>query len=120
MKLQTKDLTGVALDWAVAQCENVSVDIVKSVNGEIKQNNFLVLQPDDYGFETDYSPSTDWAQGGPIIERKKINFLYTDDQWEADVSADCFGFGGTMLKAGMRCYVASKLGNEVEVPEELL
>jgi hypothetical protein len=29
------------------------------------------------------------------------------------------GYGPTPLIAAMRCYVASKLGDEVELPEEL-
>ena len=31
-----------------------------------------------------------------------------------------YGYGPTPLIAAMRCYVASKLGDEVEVPVELL
>jgi hypothetical protein len=30
------------------------------------------------------------------------------------------GYGHTPLIAAMRCYVASKLGDEVEIPQELL
>lgn len=30
------------------------------------------------------------------------------------------GYGPTPLIAAMRCFVASKLGDEVEVPDELL
>jgi len=69
--------------------------------------------------------STDWLLGGPIIEREKIG-IECDDQgiWFAsyDLSADiAFGATGiTPLIAAMRCYVASKLGDEVDVPVELL
>ncbi len=31
-----------------------------------------------------------------------------------------WGMGPTPLIAAMRCYVASKLGDEVDIPEELL
>jgi hypothetical protein len=75
-------------------------------------------------FDEVYSPSTDWAQGGAIIEREKINvsmsatapwmgFMYdgTEMVWLCD--------GPTPLIAAMRCYVASVLGDEVELPEEL-
>jgi len=71
--------------------------------------------------------STDWAQGGPIIEREEIALepMTHDkygDGWLAtrvEGPAICMEFGPTMLIAAMRCYVASKLGDEVEVPEEL-
>ena len=74
--------------------------------------------------------STDWAFCGPIIEREHIEW-----QWLPSSSKDHqYGarkpsFGGTkrtfcmdgptVLIAAMRCYVASKLGDEVEIPEEL-
>jgi hypothetical protein len=38
-----------------------------------------------------------------------------DENWDANVQ-----YGPTPLIAAMRCYVASKLGDEVEVPDELL
>lgn len=67
--------------------------------------------------------STDWAQGGPIIERECIDLQYQGgdvDVWAADIfDADCSVYGDTALVAAMRCYVVSKLGDEVDVPEEL-
>ena len=71
----------------------------------------------------EYYPSTDWAQGGPIIEREGIDLQYQggdNDKWAADMfGAECSVYGDTPLIAAMRCYVASKLGDEVEIPEEL-
>lgn len=69
--------------------------------------------------------SSDWAYGGPIIEREGIS-IYPDEsedlpdiKWSAD-SQNTFRWGGpTPLIAAMRCYVASKLGDEVDVPDEL-
>jgi hypothetical protein len=67
--------------------------------------------------------STDWSQGGPIIERECIDLQYQGgdvDVWAADIfDADCSVYGDTALVAAMRCYVVSKLGDEVDVPEEL-
>ncbi len=101
MKIKTSELTGAALDWAVAMAENWA-----GADFEIKPY------------------STDWAQGGPIIEREKIRLMHTeelgDSPWSAIVqSQHCAEFGPTPLIAAMRCYVASKLGEEVEIPEEL-
>lgn len=69
-----------------------------------------------------FQPSTDWAQGGPIIEREKIDTAYENNQWFAYESlGDCCdpSVGNTPLIAAMRCYVASKLGGEVDMPDEL-
>jgi hypothetical protein len=74
-----------------------------------------------------YQPSTDWAQGGPIIERENISTVREGDagNWIASVydyaeSDWHLHTGGTTpLEAAMRCYVASKLGDEVEIPKEL-
>jgi hypothetical protein len=121
MKFKTSELTGAALDWAVAKCE-VGAEFI----GEIDDPHFY---------------STDWALAGPIIERESIFVLREQSGfkgrrlWAATSGAnkavglnedsiklyrDAFYFGPTPLIAAMRCYVASKLGDEVEVPEELL
>jgi hypothetical protein len=113
--MKTSELTGAALDWAVAQCEGFPVR---------------------KGFD-DNCPeySTDWSQGGPIIEREglDVHCVYTG-LWSAKWWANNSGMaknpaqrfkqniqtdGPTPLIAAMRCYVASKLGDEVEIPEEL-
>jgi hypothetical protein len=110
--MKTSELTGVALDWAVAKCEGRSEPEVV--------NNFAVAWY-TWG-NTHYS--TDWAQGGPIIEREHmgVRFDFEEDEWQAiagDFDDWVYGWGETPLIAAMRCYVASKLGDEVEVPEEL-
>lgn len=68
--------------------------------------------------------STDWAFGGPIIEREKIrldtSWNQEDGQWSARIdSVGGWWQGDTPLIAAMRCYVTSKLGDEVEIPKEL-
>ena len=90
--------------------------------------------------EKNWRPSTDWAQGGPIIERESICLKYEADphqKWTATwckieykvvrhhtkivkgPKVEMSASFGTPLVAAMRCYVASKLGDEVEVPEEV-
>jgi hypothetical protein len=123
MKLKTSDLTGAALDWAVAKSEVVVLarDPMGFGDGSwwtIEHTPFQDTPKQRVGFT--YSPSTNWAQGGPIIEREGIATLPCPRGWAARV-----GFGGeyiegpTPLIAAMRCFVASKLGDEVDVPEEL-
>ena len=59
--------------------------------------------------------SSDWAFGGPIIQREMIA-IYGD--WNATLGEGTYE-GPTPLIAAMRCYVASVLGDEVEVPDGL-
>ena len=102
--LKTSELPGAALDWAVAKCET--------------GRNY---PPETI---TNWHPSTNWAQGGPIIEREVISLDYalcygeTGQEWEA-VSVDDLKLGGpTPLIAAMRCYVLARLGSEVDAPDD--
>ena len=101
---KTKELIGDALDWAVATAMKCPPPYF-----------------DDKGRAAPFS--TDWAQGGSIIEREKIAIETGEDAfdqpWYATVR-DIDSYGPTPLIAAMRCFVASKLGDEVEIPEELL
>jgi hypothetical protein len=105
--MKTSELTGAALDWAVAKCEGVLMRWERSTHDEAP---------------LEYSPSTDWAQGGVIIEREKIEVFIRDEKWFAysSLSKPEDFYGETPLIAAMRCYVASKLGDEVEIPEEFV
>ena len=106
--MKTSDLTGAALDWAVATCEG----------DELAAKN--IQFPMYAKFCIKVSPSTDWSQGGPIIERERLDIYgYDGENWCANDNLRATQYGPTPLVAAMRCYVASKLGDEVNVPEEL-
>lgn len=113
MKIKTAKLTGAALDWAVAKCE-----------GEALVDGCLFTKDPD-AEQILYTPSTDWAQGGPIIEREGISVIRLHHDWEATLDLDEgdamieVRTGPTPLIAAMRCYVASRLGDEVGIPDEL-
>ena len=100
--MKVSELFGEALDWAVIHVGGCSA----------------------YDPETD-KPSTDWAQGGLIIEREWINITNENNVWTAEIADDVpdgyvSATGPNPLVAAMRCYVTSKLGDEVEIPSELL
>lgn len=94
-KIKVSEATERQIDWLTAWCTGVSWDVAFK------------------GHYT-YKPSTDWSQGGPIIEREKMGVFPTHDGWAAGMQS-----GPTPLIAAMRCYVANKLGDEVEIPKEL-
>ena len=119
-KVKTNELTGAALDWAVQEIEYQRM----VAEGEhVKQ---WALDDHRAGASINHY-STDWLWGGPIIQREGISVGYQghlgvplDSLWYATNRVDACGFGQTPLIAAMRCYVASKLGNQINVPEELL
>ena len=110
--MKTSELSGAALDWAVAKCEGKEPK---------HHEGWPMEEPSEY--------STDWAWAGPIIEREEISvsreFSSNRVEWAAWTpapirdDAEAFGYGESSLIAAMRCYVASKLGDEVEIPEGL-
>jgi len=113
-KIKTSDLTGAALDGAVAKCEGVDYETRDTYDGIGTLYEATVY-------------STSWAQGGPIIEREKINLeMQRENLWVAQKFAEPYyrrvtytGVSDKPLIAAMRCYVASKLGDDVEIPEEI-
>jgi hypothetical protein len=112
--MRTENLQGAALDWAVAKCEGVSVEYVDD-----GITRCLLMRAG-----ARFSPSTNWAQGGPIIEREFIcmsapRHPSTAPWWAISDSAGCKVSGPTPLIAAMRCYVASKLGDTIDLPKEL-
>jgi len=190
--MKTSELTGAALDWAVAKCEGMTqkaptpmtdeeaekmvapfylwgtisnrdkkgnwtttVEKIKVVcyginhavgatapsitaigedgvqfygavnmfyGSEAEAESAILYEASPYQWEDGgFAPSTDWVQGGPIIEREFIELTCTDE-WKAFMrfqSNPCDEDGPTPLIAAMRCYVASKLGDDMEIPNEL-
>jgi hypothetical protein len=107
--MKTAELSGAALDWAVSKCEGFTWE-----QGD--------LDAGEYG--PDFKPSTDWAKGGEIIEREGICLWSEGYDWEAKIQT---GVGEwlvewheSLLTAAMRVYVASKLGDDIEIPKELI
>lgn len=115
MKIKTSELTGPALDWAVAKCEGIATD---------KWGVAWVPMRNQEHFNERFAPSNNWTQGGPIIERERISVGTEENGWSANITTAstgiALGFGPTPLVAAMRCYVSSRLGDEVEMPEELI
>ena len=125
MKAKTADLIDAPLDWAVAECLGATRIQLYEYNG---RRMIRVSLPE--GIHAPWEPSRYWGQGGPIVEREKIatdaemgdvwraRMEYTNDdslrpQWSEED-------GPTPLIAAMRCFVASRLGDEVDVPDELI
>jgi len=108
MKIKTANLSGIALDWAVAKCESRLFSPYASSKHH-------------------FAPSNRWSHGGPIIERidgfvlKSWIESSSEGKCQAEIhnyEGDWIAFGPTILIAAMRCYVASKMGDTIEITEE--
>lgn len=134
MKIKVSEATEIQLDWMVAKAAGHTSNEFQFPNGTPTLE--VVIDgnvPYDMRYGNVFRPSTNWSQGGPIIERERINLNQCGSSspggkmhwfWEAlcgyeNESGHTMVSGPTPLIAAMRCYVASKLGDEVEVPEEL-
>lgn len=111
--MKVSEFNGAQLDWAVAKAER---DEPLKVGG------------------AGLRYSSDWAVAGPIIEREKITLEWTGEDWMAYIGGRVFAgatrqiavvwhdkefFDSTPLIAAMRCYAASKLGDEIDISQEL-
>lgn len=122
MKIATSELTGPGLAWAVAMVEGWEpfVQFYNQMKDGKVVGKVYYMTCRRRQFNT-----VDWASCGPIIERCDITTMKTPRGWaaranEGSAADTMWVHGSTPLIAAMRCYVASKLGDEVDVPEELL
>ena len=119
--MKTAESTKAVLIWAVAKCEAATDEW--SSDAPFFWNGVPCIRIG--GHDVNYRPSTDWEKGGPIIEREGIEICRLDNgEWRAQLHAKGFGpycrqYGPTPLIAAMRCFVVSKLGDEINVPEDL-
>ena len=118
MKVKSSELIDAALDWAVGVAEGRQPGAYKGVVRATAHPDCPDSAP-MFGPELNYS--TDWAQGGPIIEREGIGHYKANSSkvWAHPYGGEYNAEGPTALIAAMRCYVISKLGEEIEIPEAL-
>ena len=123
MKIKVSEATNIQLDWLVAKCGGYfstagqQPAYWESAHGV---KHFIAIR-DDEGYGVDWThSSTDWSEGGPIIEREKISIDCIDStHWCAVSGKKGWLYGPTPLIAAMRCLVSSRLGDMVDAPDEL-
>lgn len=129
-RMKTAELTGVHLDYWVAKAEG------HALTSEWNQETYVLIGAGtDEDLQRPFQPSTDWVQGGPIMEREGIVVFPTLIEWDAvagkhmadgfeamyepscyydhTIEGDHKQEGRTMLITAMRAYVARKFGDEV-------
>jgi hypothetical protein len=123
VKHKVAELEGALLDAAVAKAEGIEVRVEFNMTNPPKAvacwpvlDGAVALQAGPLRF------STDWAHGGPIIERERMPHIpcYPGAGWYVTPGGMAAGgppyWGKTLLIAAMRAYVASRFGEEVELP----
>ena len=116
--METSELKGLAFNWAVAialgwkwKAGNSTIILARPNKNPKRKFTELGLNH--------FHPTTCWSIAGPIIERERIELEHDGFIWWARIKADADYSGPTPLIAAMRCFVASKLGDEIELPKEL-
>jgi len=116
-KKRVAELEGAQLNAMVAAAEGVTIRVRPDGTYQGKGNRLVPWYSLPHY-------SSEWGRGGPIIERERITIdPIEDNQWAAHiVSSSVKGgwlriTGASPLIAAMRAFVASKLGDEMEVPE---
>lgn len=104
-------LEGAALEWAVASIEY--------------PEDALVVEPELWAdLSMPYEFTTNWRYGGPIIDREHMALNPAmGGGYVAHIpriGARSHQLGPTALVAAMRCFVASRYGAEVEIPDAVL
>ena len=124
MKIKASELTGAALNWAAAKADN---NLHPKGDVRLLDRNVFIITAGDYenpDLWQRYAPTIDWAQGGPIIESNEIELKSIEEGvWQASNLFDDMEWhhfvGYSPLEAAMRCHVAHRLGEEVEITKEL-
>ena len=128
-KIKTCELTDAALDWAVAMCDYDAGNIAIKTQ---ESTPYILVFPEDRKPSKGgvrFHPSNDSAQCDVIVDREKIATFPSRRYvagWEATpytavtASEHSVFQGFTRRIAAMRCYAASKLGDEVDIPDELI
>ena len=131
--IKVADATNTQLDWLVATCE----DVAFTLDASLSYYPVLVIKGEEHlvdDFYSGYSPTTRPEQMWPIIEGEGIDVCLDRDRvfdpgekverWFAWMPSDTpdaewVEYGPTSLIAAARCYCCAKLGDVVEIPEEL-
>ncbi len=139
-KINVNEAPQAVLDYLVAKIQGRTIRHDPMAFGESANGGFWIWEPNPNANKSvyqrigiDYSPSGNCAIGCPILDDSLISTgpVFADGkfcEWEAflfeidaeEGSEPNIFYGPTRLIAGFRCYVANELGDEVEVPQQLL
>lgn len=120
VEVKTSDLTGAALDFGVA----LAVGLVAT--GERVINGPILVSDEVDGLQREFSPSTEWAHGGTLLEKNSWCLPYRAvaryhlGKFESCTTGGFPHNGNTPLIAACRAIVAANIGELVQVPVDLV
>jgi len=131
LKKAVRFLRKESLNWAVAEAVGLTPALQTWMNSEGLLVHEVRLDPPEYDrfrVKVRYNPAFDWSVAGPLIEEFGITVSTTraTDYWVADIfvtgqeTLQCTTFGATAIEAALRCLALHRLGEEVEIPSELI
>ncbi|HIH7257029.1 TPA: phage protein NinX family protein [Pseudomonas aeruginosa] len=135
VEVQTEELIGAALDWAIATIEGLPIQYDPMAFGNTANGGYWIWDKAPGGMMAKigdkYSPSSNWSQLGPLIEKRAIvlgNHESGDPSRQGEFwgSAHCFDSGTSfetykgIKVAACRAIVAKEMGPVVRVPKVLV
>jgi hypothetical protein len=81
MSIKVAKATSLQLDWLVAKCEGKS-----GILHDDGITRCIVIAAASGLYKGTFKPSTNWAQGGQIIERERISIIRLEDTIRTDSS----------------------------------
>lgn len=124
IKIRVGELSGPALDWAVAQVKGRPLTVY-----EFCGERYFCADTMENDLP-EWSPSRIWGQGGFLIDEYKLEFVRVDGgfacvrEWDRDRDLDyvftTWPTGETHLIAACRAVVNAELGDVIEVPDDPL
>ena len=134
IEVRASNLVGAALDWAVAIVTHGkgyggADSVLCPPEGAVEMNEddgTLWVCSGGFHPKGHWSPSTDWSQGGPLIDKHGGSVQHDrgvplSTRYSAGPDGDAvWCYGPTPLIAFCRGLVRYKIGDTVQVPKELV
>ena len=128
IEVETADLVGEQLAWAVGKAEGLDVRLAPPGYNGIPWRVFVRYTGEVTIHDARYDPHENWAVGGSLLHKYNVDlsverrgrihcYLCNDDGVPTEFRDGMYG--ETHLIAACRCIVLNKLGLIVQVPKEL-
>lgn len=117
MKIKVSDATNTQLDWLVAKARGFDIYHDALLNGHVRRgfwvSGYFPGDPNSWMLLSQIATSTNWAQGGPIIESENITIIRCEAEYGTDRKgsrpASVYQFGQQRrANTGMKTSTAAK------------
>lgn len=120
IRVKTADLSGEALGWAVGKAEGLDLQLAPPGYNGVPWRVFARYQGQAIEHTKRYNPWEDWALAGLLLDKHRISLIYAFEEYEALIGMTGSGDHPSSTIAVCRAIVATKIGDTVQVPKELM